>query len=91
MAGTPRKRKKVGAGFEDRSNKKMAEGPWKAAERILGRWRIGGTEPYMVCEEDEEEMGSRNLRLLDSALRHMQSGAPGSTVLTPEKDVLHAE
>lgn len=42
--GTPRKKKKVGVEFEVHLGKKM-EGQWKVAERILGRWRIVGTEP----------------------------------------------
>lgn len=51
----------MGVAFVGRLGKKMAGGPWKAAERIRGRWRIGGIEPYKVCEEDEELTGSRNL------------------------------
>lgn len=60
MVGIPRKKKKVGVLFEGHLGKKT-EGQWKVAERILGHWMIEGTEPYKVCEEDEELMGSRNL------------------------------
>lgn len=88
--GTPRKKKKVGVEFEVHLGKKM-EGQWKVAERILGRWRIAGTEPYKVCEGDEDLMGNRNLRLADSGPCHMWSEAPGSTPRTPEKDVMDAE
>lgn len=59
--GTQKKKKKVGEPFEGHLRKKMEEGQWKVAERILGHWRIGESGPYKVCEEDEEEMGSRNL------------------------------
>lgn len=41
--------------------RKMAEGQSRAGERILGRWRIEGSEPCRVCEEDGERIGSRNL------------------------------
>jgi len=53
-AGTPTKRKRAGVKSDGRSGKKTTKGPWKAVERILGRWRIGGSEPYKVCERDEE-------------------------------------
>lgn len=52
--GTPTKRRKVGVAFEGHWGRKMAEGPSRAGGRILGRWRIEGTEPCRVCEEDEE-------------------------------------
>lgn len=54
MAGTPKKRRKVGVAFEGHWGRRMVEGRSRAAERIPGRWRIEGTEPCRVCEEDEE-------------------------------------
>lgn len=60
-AGNPRRRRKVGAAPEGHWGRKMAEGRSRAAGRILGRWKIEGTEPCRVCEEDEEKRGRRNL------------------------------
>lgn len=36
-------------------------------------------------------MGSRNLKWVGSEQSHRQGGGPGSTALTPEKDVAAAE
>lgn len=73
VASTPRKttKKKEDAVSESYLGKKMAKDPWKAEERILGRWTIGGNEPYKVYEGDEEQKGSRNL--LESRRNDLQS------------------
>lgn len=60
-AGTRTKRRKWGGAPEGHRRRKTTEGQRRAAERILGRWRIEGSEPCRVCEEGEEWIGSRNL------------------------------
>lgn len=90
VTDTQQKKKRGDVVFEGHLGKKMVDGQGKVAERIRGHWRIGGSEPYKVCEEDEEWVGSRNLRLVDSGLRHMENVGPGSTALMPEKDVVLA-
>lgn len=59
--GTQRTRQTKGVAFGGHWGKKRAWGPWRVAERILGRWRSGGSEPCRVCEEDGGSKGSRNL------------------------------
>lgn len=87
--GTPRKTKKVGVEFEVHLGKKM-EDQWKVAERILGRWRIAGTEPYKVCERDEDLMGNRNL--LESRRKRRKTEAMSTFRLSHNSEVfLHTQ
>lgn len=58
---TQREKRKVGVMFEGHWGRKLTEGQQKVAKRILGRWRIWGSEPCRVCEKDGEWMDSRNL------------------------------
>lgn len=71
-AGTPRRRRRAGEASEGHWGRKLAEGRWRAAARIQGRWTIGGSEPCRVCGEDGEKTGSKNL-----LERRMKGGRAG--------------